>query len=131
MDNKNSFNYTYSAKEQEEIKRIRNKYTLPVEEEDKMAQLRRLDASVNSKAARLSIIIGVIGTLIMGAGMSIVMTDIGKALGEVTSVIAGICIGVAGIVLVSLAYPVYNAVLKRERKRVAPEILRISDELMK
>ena len=65
MENKESFNYTYSAKEQEEIKRIRKKYTAPAAEEDKMAQLRRLDASVYSKATTVALVVGIIGALIM------------------------------------------------------------------
>ena len=131
MENKESFNYTYSAKEQEEIKRIRKKYAAPVEEEDKMAQLRRLDASVYSKATTASLVVGIIGALIMGIGMSLVMTEIGAALGTMLSMIIGICVGIIGIVLVSLAYPVYNRTLKKEREKIAPEILRLTDELMK
>ena len=81
MENKGTFNYTYSAKEQEEIKAIREKYSKPVESEDKMAQLRRLDASVSQKATMVSLVFGVIGTLILGMGMSLAMTEIGKAIG--------------------------------------------------
>ncbi len=62
MGNKDTFHYTYSAKEQTEIKNLRKKYEKKTEQEDKMEQLRRLDASATSKA----IIIGVIGTLILG-----------------------------------------------------------------
>ena len=133
MDNKEkeTFNYTYSAKEQEEIKRIRKKYAAPAEEEDKMAQLRRLDARVYSKATTASLVVGIIGALIMGIGMSLVMTEIGAALGTMLSMIIGICVGIIGIVLVSLAYPVYNRTLKKEREKIAPEILRLADELMK
>ena len=105
MDNKEkeTFNYTYSAKEQEEIKRIRKKYTAPAEEEDKMAQLRRLDARVYSKATTASLVVGIIGALIMGIGMSLVMTEIGAALGTMLSMIIGICVGIIGIDLMSLA----------------------------
>ena len=132
MENKESFNYTYSAKEQEEIKNIRKKYSQPTEqEEDKMAQLRRLDAGVYSKATAASIAVGVIGTLIMGAGMSIIMTDIGAFLGTVFVMIVGILLGIIGIGLICLAYPVYNRTIIRERARIAPEILRLTDELMK
>ena len=55
MENKKNFQYTYSAKEQEEIKRIRNNYVAPVAREDKMTQLRRLDAGVYSKATTASL----------------------------------------------------------------------------
>lgn len=131
MDNNEGFNYTYSAKEQEEIKAIRKKYAVSEEAEDKMTQLRRLDASVYSKASTASLAVGIIGALIMGIGMSLVMTDIGAVLGTVLAMIIGIIIGVVGIVLVCLAYPIYNRTLKKEREKIAPEILRLTDELMK
>lgn len=133
MDNKDkdTFNYTYSAKEQEEIKAIRKKYAAPEQAEDKMAQLRRLDAGVYSKASTASLVVGIIGALIMGIGMSLVMTDIGEVLGTVLAMIIGISVGIVGIVLVCLAYPIYNRTLKREREKIAPEILHLTDELMK
>lgn len=128
---KNSFRFTYSAKEQEEVRRIRQKYQ--TQEEDKMEQLRRLDASVTQKATVVSIAIGIVGALVMGAGMSIIMTNIGEQLGlqGTVGMILGIIIGMIGIVLVALAYPLYNGTLKREREKIAPEIIRLTDELMK
>ena len=131
MGNNEGFNYTYSAKEQEEIKAIRKKYAASEEAEDKMTQLRRLDAGVYSKASAASLAVGIVGTLIMGIGMSLVMTDIGAVLGTVPAMVIGIGIGVIGIVLVCLAYPIYNRTLKKEREKIAPEILRLTDELMK
>ena len=131
MDNNEGFNYTYSAKEQEEIKAIRKKYAASEETEDKMTQLRRLDASVYSKASTAALAVGIVGALIMGIGMSLVMTDIGAVLGTVLAMIIGISIGVVGIVLVCLAYPIYNRTLKKEREKIAPEILRLTDELMR
>ena len=131
MENKESFNYTYSAKEQEEIKAIRKKYAPPKETEDKMAQLRRLDAGVYSKATTAALVVGIIGALIMGMGMSLIMTKIGAFLGTVMTMIVGIVLGVIGIILVCLAYPLYNRTLKKEREKIAPEIIRLTDELMK
>ena len=131
MENKETFHYTYSAKEQEEIKAIRKKYAAPEQTEDKMAQLRRLDASVTQKATSVSLVFGVIGTLILGLGMSLVMTDIGEMLGTVLAVMIGIGVGIAGVVLVCLAYPIYNRTLKKERKKIATEIIRLTDELLK
>ena len=128
MDEK-VFQYTYSAKEQNEINDIRKKY-LPMDE-DKMTQLRRLDASVYRKGTVVSLVIGIIGALIMGAGMSLVMTDIGAKLGMASVMVPGIVIGVVGMIGVCLAYPVYQAVTKHERERIAPEIIRLSDELLK
>lgn len=135
MDNKDkeSFNYTYSAKEQEEIKAIRKKYAAPEETEDKMAKLRRLDASVTQKASIYSLVVGVIGALILGFGMSLAMTDLGEILGSYRgmAMLLGIIIGIVGIVLVCVAYPIYNRTVQKEREKIAPEIIRLTDELMK
>jgi len=131
MNNKETFNYTYSAKEQEEIRTIRNKYSSPAHTEDKMARLRRLDASVTKKATTVSLVLGIMGALIMGLGMSLVMTDLGNLLGTTLSMAVGIGVGLAGVIMVSLAYPVYNRTLKTARRKIAPEILRLTEELMK
>ena len=135
MENKEkqTFNYTYSAKEQEEIKAIRKKYTVQEQTEDKMAQLRRLDAAVTQKATSVSLVFGVIGALILGMGMSIAMTDIGKIIGLAggMAMLIGILIGIVGIVLVCVAYPIYNCIIKKEREKIAPQIIRLTDELMK
>jgi hypothetical protein len=133
MENKEAFNYTYSAKEQEEIKAIRKKYVTPEKAEDKMAQLRRLDAAVTQKATVVSLVFGIIGALILGMGMSLAMTDIGKTIGlfGINALLAGSLIGIVGMVLVAVAYPLYNRILKKERERIAPEIIRLTNELMK
>jgi len=123
-DQKNTtFQYTYSAREQEELKRIRNKY-LP-KEENKMELLRRLDAQVTQKATMYSIIVGVIGTLILGVGMCccLVWAD--------SVFVLGIIVGVIGMGILALAYPLYNRTIKKERERIAPEILRLTEDLMK
>ena len=126
MEN-HSFEYTYSAERQQEIEAIRKKYLPP--EEDKMEQLRRLHSIPTQKAQAASIAIGVLGTLILGTGMSLCMTELGAALGHLAMVI-GILVGLFGLVMVALAYPVYNIVLRKERQRIAPEILRLSEELL-
>jgi len=127
--NQETFNYTYSAKLQEEVQNIRKKY-LP-QEEDKMAKLRKLHNSATQKAQVWSLVIGVLGTLVMGTGMSLAMTDLGKHFGLSSGFILGIIIGIIGMLTIALAFPVYNRVLKKERERIAPEILRLSDELIK
>ena len=126
--NQETFIYTYSAQQQEEIKRIRKKYSAP--EENKMDQLRRLDQRATQKAQAWAIAVGVIGALILGTGMSLAMTELSGFLGG-TAMFIGIPVGLIGIVLVALAYPVYVRTLKKELQRIAPEILRLSDELMK
>ena len=125
------FKYTYSAKEQDEIKRIRQKYQS--QEEDGMKRLRKLDASATSKATVIALVLGIVGALLLGTGMSFIMTDIAVLLGMtgMANMIVGIIVGVLGIILVVLAYPVYSKVLKNEREKIAPEILRLTNELMK
>ena len=137
MDNKNQeksgFTYTYSAKEQEELRRIRDKYTAPTEDEDKMARLRRLDASVTNTAQAIALVFGILGALTLGFGMSLIMTDFAKELGfeDSMAMVVGIAVGIVGGILASLAYPIYNAIVKAKRKKLAPEIIRLTDELMK
>lgn len=135
MENRDNetFRFTYSAKEQEEVKAIRKKYTAPEEKEDKMAQLRRLDASVTQKATVVALVFGIIGALLLGFGMSLAMTELSEILGALGSMamLAGIAVGIIGIVLMCLAYPIYNRIIKKERERIAPEIIRLTDELMK
>lgn len=122
-ENKEVFQYTYSAKQQEEIKNIRKKYLPP--EEDKMAQLRRLDRSVMQKSTAASLGVGITGALILGIGMCCCMVWGG------TWFFPGIVVGFVGIALVCAAYPLYNHIIKKEREKIAPEILRLTDELMK
>lgn len=136
MENNNEnkgFQYTYSAKEQAELKQIRDKYTPPTETEDKMERLRRLDASVTQTAQVVALVFGIIGTLILGFGMSLCMTNLGEILGSHRdmAMVVGIIIGVVGGILASLAYPIYCAIVKAKRKKLAPEIIRLTDELMK
>ena len=113
---KETFNYTYSAKQQREIAKIREKY-LP-REENKLDALRRLDKKASRKGTVVSLILGV-----MGVGMCCAMVWMGDLF------IPGIVIGLAGIAMVATAYPVYTHITQKEREKIAPEILRITDEL--
>lgn len=126
MDDKNEnerFTYTYSATQQAELKKIRQKY-VPAEE-DKMEHIRRLDQRVQDKGAMVSIVIGIIGVLMFGGGMSLCMVLRGVWF------IPGIILGLLGLVVAAAAYPIYNRVIQREREKIAPEIIRLTDELMK
>ena len=129
----NGFSYSYSAREQEEIKRIRKKYAEDSArtDESSIERLRRLDASVTKKGTTVSLIVGTLGSILMGSGMSLVMTDLGALLPEMLSLFIGIAVGIVGIVGVALAYPIYKAITKKERERIAPEVFRISEELLK
>lgn len=124
-EKKETFNYTYSAAQQEEIKSIREKYMRPTPEEDKMERLRRLDASVTRPGTIVSLMVGIISALILGIGMCCTMVW------AETFFIPGIFIGFIGIAGVIAAYPVYDYITKKQREKLAPEILRLSDELIK
>lgn len=135
MENKtqNGFSFTYSAREQAEIKRIREKYTQKTEDENKMERLIKLDRSVTQSAQIVSLIFGIIGTLVLGLGMSLIMTDLVDLFGshKVLAMVSGISIGLIGGAIAGLAYPIYNRIVKKKRKKLAPEIIRLTDELMK
>ena len=127
MDN-NTFEYTYSPQRQQEVEDIRKNY-LP-KAEDKLDQLRKLHSIPTRKAQSRALSVGIIGALILGTGMSLCMTDLGAALGHLSKVL-GIVIGLVGIIFCALAYPRYTRTLKKERETIAPEILRMTDELLK
>ena len=122
MENKETFSYTYSAEHQDEVRKIREKY-LP-KEIDKMEQLRQLDRSVTKKGTIISLILGIVGTLIFGTGMSCCL------LWE-DYFIVGIIVGIIGVAIILTAYPVYNFIIKKEREKITPEIIQLTDELMK
>lgn len=119
----NTFQYNYSAKQQEEIKNIRKKYLPP--EENKMEQLRKLDQSATRPGMLVSICVGTISSLIMGIGMCCTMLWADKWF------VQGIIIGVIGIFGIIAAYPLYVSITKKKRQELAPEILKITEELMK
>ena len=121
--NDQPFQYTYSAREQEEVKRIRSKY-LP-REEDKMEQLRRLDSQVSQRATVNALAVGFLGTLIFGLGLCCCLVWAGGWF------VPGVVLGVIGFAILGMATPVYNRTLAKEREKIAPEILRLTEELMK
>ena len=127
MEN-HSFDYAYCAAQQQEVENIRKKY-LP-KEEDKIEQLRKLHAIPTRKAQAAALTVGILGALVLGTGMSLCMTDLAGFLGG-TAMFIGIPVGLVGLVLAALAYPLYNRVLKKQREKIAPEILRLSDALLK
>lgn len=128
MEDKESFKMTYSAQQQEEIQSIRQKYV--PQAESKMDRLRALDARVTKKATMVSILVGMIGAMILGCGMSLIMSDFGAVLGT-AALPAGIVLGAIGLALAALAYPLYNRTLKKEREKIAPQIIQLTDELLK
>lgn len=119
MDNNEKFEYTYSAKQQAELETIRKKY-LP-EKETKMDKLRRLDKSVTRPGTMISIIIGIVGTLIMGLGMCMCL--------EWQQFVLGIIFGLLGIAILAAAYPVFNKTTQKQKEKIAPEILKLTEEI--
>jgi len=117
-----SFEFTYSAPEQEEIRRIREKYLPPQEHRSKLERLRELDEGVTRRGTVVSLILGVVGTLILGAGMSLCLVW--------ARYLPGVSLGLLGMAMAACAYPVYVRITRREKERVAPEILRLTEELM-
>ena len=116
-----SFEYTYSAPEQEEIKRIRSKYLPKEETETKIEKLRRLDREAERPGTVIALVLGIVGTLIFGTGMCCCLE---WGLYEL-----GIAVGIVGAGMLGLAYPVYSRVTKRQREKIAPEILKLTEEL--
>lgn len=115
------FSYTYSARQHREIESIRRKYVSP--EENKLELLHRLDRQAERPGTIASIIVGTICTLLLGIGMVLTMVY--------TRYFAlGIVIGLIGIAGIALTYPLYLHITKKERRKIAPEILRLSDELL-
>lgn len=132
MENRNTetFNYTYSTKQQDEIKRIRSKYVQA--EPGTLEKLKALDKKVSTRAVRMAVAVLTAGLLIMGFGMSLAMSELGASLGmsELAALVTGVIVGVVGMGLFGSSYPIYRRVLERERKKVSGEIMRLSDELL-
>ena len=121
-NNKDTFEYIYSAEQQVEIEKIRNKY-IP-KQADKLEQLRKLDASVTKKGTIISIMLGVVGILAFGGAMSMILV-VGNSL-----LLPGVLLGVLGVVFMVMAYPIFTKVTEKERERIAPEILALTEELL-
>lgn len=122
-NNSKSFEYTYSAKEQEEIEKIRKKY-LP-REEDKMELLRKLDKDVTKPGTIWSLVIGIMGCLLFGVGMCCTLVWVDSLFG------VGIVVGVIGMVIMGVAYPIYIRITKKQQEKMAPQILALAEELRK
>ena len=127
-NNENTFSYTYSAKENEEVQRIRDRYTQPSRTD--MDELKELDAKVHRPANVFACIYGSVSAIIMGAGMSLVMTDIGEILGLTSVMVPGIAIGIVGLGMALTTWPIYKAMRDARKKQYAPQILALSEKIM-
>ena len=110
------------------VQKIRTQYT--EKQHTELDALKELDAKVKRPANVFAYIYGSIGAIVMGAGMSLVMTEIGSMIGLQSSMVPGIAIGVVGMVMALTTYPIYKKILNSRKKRFAPEILKLSDAII-
>lgn len=113
------FEYTYSAPEQEEIRRIREKYA--PQEENSLEKLRRLDAQAERPGTVVALVLGIAGTLIFGTGMCCCLVW--------AMYLIGVAAGIMGLIVLSIAYPAYKRITKKQREKIAPQILAMTDKL--
>ena len=92
--------------------------------------LRRLDAKVKRPANVFAYVFGSISAIIMGSGMSLVMTEIGELLPAGDPTVIGIVVGVIGLVLAVVNYPIYKGILNSRKKKYSAEILKLSESIM-
>lgn len=116
-------------KDQEFIaQKIRAQYT--EKQYTELDALKELDAKVKRPANVFAYIYGSISAIVMGAGMSLVMTDIGAIIGLTSAMVPGIVIGVLGMGMALTTYPIYKKILNARKKKFAPQILKLSEKLM-
>ena len=111
------------------VQKIRTQYT--EKEQTGLDELKELDRKVKRPANVFAYVFGSIGAIIMGAGMSLVMTDIGGMVGISDPMIPGIAIGVVGMLMAIINYPIYKGILGSRRKKYADKIIALSDKIMK
>ena len=110
------------------VQKIRTQYT--EKQHTELDALKALDAKVKRPANAFAYIYGSLGAIIMGAGMSLVMTEIGSIIGLENTMVPGIAVGVVGLALALTTYPVYKKILNSRKKKYAPQILALSEKLM-
>ena len=110
------------------VQKIRTQYT--EKESTELDELKALDAKVKRPANVFAYTYGSVSAIVMGAGMSLVMTDIGATVGISNPMAPGIVIGVVGMVMAILNYPIYKRILRARRKKYAEKIIALSDKLM-
>lgn len=110
------------------VQKIRTQYI--EQEHTQLDQLKALDAQVKRPANAFAYIYGSLSAIVMGAGMSLVMTDIGLMLGLTSAMVPGIVIGVIGLAMALTTYPIYKNILSSRRKKFAEEILALSDSIL-
>ena len=111
------------------VEKIRSQYTEA--EHTELDALKALDAKVKRPAKVFGYTYGSIGAIVMGAGMSLVMTDIGSMLGMTDAMVPGIAVGIAGLATVLTTYPIYKKILNSRKKKYAHQIMELSERVMK
>ncbi len=111
------------------IQKIRTQYTEKTATE--LDALRELDAKVKRPANVFAYVFGSISAIIMGGGMSLVMTDISATVGISDPMLPGIVIGIVGLIMALINYPIYKGILGSRKKKYAPQIVALSDKIMK
>lgn len=109
------------------VQKIRSQYT--DKENTQLIALKKLDAKVKRPANVFAYAFGSVGAIVMGSGMSLIMTDISETVGVADSMQTGIIIGVAGMVMAIANYPIYKAYLGSRRKKYAKDIIELSDKI--
>lgn len=119
-----------NKKEQEYlVQKIRTQYTQ--KEHTELDALKKLDSKVKMPANIFSYSFGTLAALVMGSGMSLIMTDISDIIGMTAPMLPGLAIGIVGLVMVIINYPLYRLILNSRRKKYAEEMIALSDKLMK
>lgn len=111
------------------VQKIRTQYT--EKEHTDLDALKELDAKVKRPANVFAYIFGSIGAIVMGSGMSLVMTDIGATVGIADPRLPGIVVGIVGMLMAIINYPIYKGILGARRKKYADKIIALSDNIMK
>ena len=110
------------------VQKIRTQYT--ERENTQLDELKALDKKAKKPANVFAVVFGSISAVVMGSGMSLVMTDIGSIIGIESPMFPGIIIGVVGLVMALLTYPMYKKILNSRKKKYASEIIKLSDNIM-
>ena len=111
------------------VQKIRTQYT--EKQHTELDELRDLDRKVKAPVNIFAYVFGSFSALIMGAGMSLIMTDIGNVVGVTTPMIPGTVIGVVGMIMAIVNYPIYKGMMNCRRKKYAQKIISLSDKIIK
>lgn len=111
------------------VEKIRSQYI--EQEHTELDALKKLDAKVKKPANMFGYTYGSISAIVMGAGMSLVMTDIGTRIGLTATLVPGIAVGVVGMGMVLSTYPIYKKILNARKKKYAHQIMELSDRITK